>query len=305
VLTVIIALASITYWTYNDLALSDLSSKNEQFFQSFFNAYNKNSYVPPNLEQGGCDLCAFSWALPYSISAAFLLVQGFLFIRFRKIGLKGQRSEWQNKFLIALAAALVAIPLTFAGFLSFSANPSAAVERYISVSTYFLMLIPTSLSAGWLLRSLKTPYFFVILIILSISVAIGSNSPDAAPVEHKSSEVGFALYATYLEILPLKQYVPPQSLMYIDNDVPEFWYLDRHNLDIYEPLSYQTTRDVLHNLANGTLNYFPNDQGNVTFFIIKTDRLLNATASFKDVNLVQSTGIHKVFLIQKELPRAQ
>jgi hypothetical protein len=303
-LTAIIAVASIAYWSYNDLALSSLTSTNEQFFQSFFNAYNRGSHQPPNLGQGGCEICAFSWALPYSISAAFLLVQGYFFIRSRRLGLKGQRSEWQNKFLIAVAAALVATALTFAGFLSFSADPSASVERYISLSTYFLMLIPASISAGWILKSLRTPYFFVMLIILSISVAIGSNTPDTAPVEHRSSEVGFALYATYLEILPLKQSVPAQSLMYIDNDVPEFWYLDRHSLDIYEPTSFQTTRDVLLNFANGTLDYFPNDKGNVTLFIIKTDRFLNGTASFKDVNLVQSTGIHKVFLIQKEPPQA-
>jgi hypothetical protein len=51
--------------------------------------------------------------------------------------------------------------------------------------------------------------------------------------------------------------------------------------------------------ANGTLNYYPNDRGNLTLFIIKTDRLLNATASFKDVNLVHSTDIHKVYVIQR------
>ena len=105
-------------------------------------------------------------------------------------------------------------------------------------------------------------------------------------------------------LLILKQQVPAQSLMYIDNDVPKFWYLDRHSLDIYEPRSFKTTRDVLHNFANATLNYPPNDQGDVTLFIIKTDRLLNGTVSFKDVNLVHSTGIHKVFRIQKELPQA-
>jgi hypothetical protein len=60
-------------------------------------------------------------------------------------------------------------------------------------------------------------------------------------------------------LLLLKQQVPAQSLMYIDNDVPKFWYLDRHSLDIYEPRSFKTTRDVLHNFANGTLNYPPND----------------------------------------------
>jgi hypothetical protein len=303
-LTAIIAVSSIAYWSYNDLALSSLTSTNEQFFQSFFNAYNRNSHEPPNLEQGGCELCAFSWALPYAISAAFLVVQGLFFIRSRKIGLKGQRTEWQNKFFMAVAAALVATAVTFVGFLSFSADPSASIERYISLTTFFLMLIPASISAGWILNSLRTPYFFVMLIILSISVAIGSNSPDAAPVEHRSSQVGFALYATYLEVLPLKQYVPAQSLMYIDNDVPEFWYLDRHKLDIHEPTSYQTTREVLRNLANGTLDYFPNDKGDVTIFIIKTDRLLNATASLKDVNLIQSTGIHKVFLIEKEPPQS-
>jgi hypothetical protein len=164
------------------------------------------------------------------------------------------------------------------------------------------MLIPASLSAGMILNSLRTPYFFVVLIILSISVYIGSGSPDAAPMEHKPFEFGFAQYATYLEVLPLKQYVPTQSLMYVDNDVPEFWYLDRHSLDIYGPLSYQSTRDVLLNFANGTLDYFPNYQGNQTFFIIKTDRLLNATVSFKDVNLVQSTGNHKAYFIQEEPP---
>jgi len=302
-LTAIFALASITYWSYNDLALSDLSQKNELFFQSFISAYRESSHLPPNLGVGGCELCAFSWALPYSISAAFLLVQGLFFIRFRKLGLKGQRSQSQNKFLIAVTAALLAIPLLFVGFLSFFADPSASIERYISGSSYFLMLIPASLSAGMILNSLRSPYFFVVLIILSVSVAIGSNSPDAAPVEHRSSEFGIARYATYLEVLPLKQYVPAQSLMYIDNDVPKFWYLDRHSLDIYDPISFQTTRDVLRNFANGTLNYYPNDQGDLTYFIIKTDRL-NATASFKDVNLVHSTGIHKVYVIQKEPPQA-
>jgi hypothetical protein len=300
-LTAIIALASITYWTYNDLALADLSLKNEQFFQSFFSAYKESSHVPPNLAVGGCEICAFTWALPYSISAAFLLVQGFFFIRFRKLGLKGQRSEWQNRFLIAVTAALVAIPLTFTGFLSFFADPSAGLERYISGSTYFLMLIPASLSAGMILKSLRTPYFFVMLIILSISVHIGSSSPDVAPIENKSSEFGFALYATYLEVLPLKQYVPSQSLMYVDNDVPEFWYFDWPSLGIYAPESFQTTRDALTNFGNGTLDYFPNDQGDTTFFIMKTDRF-NATVSFKDVNLVQSTGAHKAFVKQEEPP---
>jgi hypothetical protein len=42
----------------------------------------------------------------------------------------------------------------------------------------------------------------------------------------------------------------------------------------------------------------------LTFFIIKTDRLLHATASFKDVNLVHSTGIHKIYVIQREPPQA-
>jgi hypothetical protein len=100
-------------------------------------------------------------------------------------------------------------------------------------------------------------------------------------------------------LLLLKQHVPAQSLMYIDNDIPKFWYLDRHSLDIYEPG---------HNFANGILNHPPNDQGDqgdVTLFIIKTDRLLNGTVSFNDVNLVHSTGIHKVFRIQKELPQAR
>jgi hypothetical protein len=109
-------------------------------------------------------------------------------------------------------------------------------------------------------------------------------------------------------LLLLKQHVPAQSLMYIDNDIPKFWYLDRHSLDIYEPGSSQITRDVLHNFANGILNHPPNDQGDqgdVTLFIIKTDRLLNGTVSFNDVNLVHSTGIHKVFRIQKELPQAR
>jgi hypothetical protein len=59
---------------------------------------------------------------PLSLFKAF-------FIPFRKMGLKGQRAEGQNKFLIALTAALVAIPLTFAGFLGYSADPSVAVER--------------------------------------------------------------------------------------------------------------------------------------------------------------------------------
>ena len=304
-LTAIIALSSITYWSYNEFALSALTSKNEQLFQSFFSANDRSSYIPPNLGPGGCDLCAFSLALPYSLSAAFLLVQGLFFIRFRKIGLRGERSEDQNKFLIALTAALVAIPLTLVGFLSYSTDPSAGVERYVSGSAYFLMLIPASLLAGMILKSLRTRYFFVILIILSISVAIGSNSPEAAPFEHESFEAFSPLYATYLEVLPLKQYVPAQSRMYIDNDVPKFWYLDRHTLDIYESRSYQTTRDVLQDFANGTLSYFPNDKGEVTLFIIKTDRLLNATTSFKDINLVHSTGIHKVFLIQKEPPQVR
>jgi hypothetical protein len=42
----------------------------------------------------------------------------------------------------------------------------------------------------------------------------------------------------------------------------------------------------------------------LTFFIIKTDRLLHATASFKDVSLVHSTGIHKIYVIQREPPQA-
>lgn len=300
-LTAIIALASITYWTYNDLALADLSIKNQQFFQSFYGAYEESSHVPPNLGAGGCAICSYTWALPYSISAAFLLIQGLFFIRFRKLGLKGQRSEWQNRFLIALTAALVAIPLTLIGFLSFFADPSASIERYITSSTYFLMLIPASLSAGMILNSLRTPFFFVVLIVLSISVHIGTSSPDAAPMEHKPFEFGFAQYSAYLEVLPLKPYVPSQSLMYLDNEVPEFWYLDRSSLDIHGTQSYQSTRDVLINFANGTLSYFPNDQGDTTFFIIKTDRF-NATVSFKDLNLVQSTGAHKAFLIQEEPP---
>jgi hypothetical protein len=304
-LTTIIALACVTYWSYNDLALSSLTAKQDQFFQSFFDVYNRESYVAPNLGQGACDLCAFSWALPYSISAAFLFVQGLFFIRFRKLGLRGHGIEWRNKFLIALIAVLVAIPLAFVGFLSFFADPGAAVERYLSVSTYFLMLIPACLSAGMILNSLRTPYFFGILIILTISVALGSNSPEAAPFENVSSEVSFALHDTYIEVLPLEQYVPAQSRMYIDNDVPKFWYLDRHELDIDEPTSFQTTRDVLLNFANGTLSFSPADQGNVTLFIIKTDRLLNATTSFEDVHLVHSTGIHKVFLVQEGLPKAR
>jgi hypothetical protein len=59
--------------------------------------------------------------------------------------------------------------------------------------------------------------------------------------------------------------VRAQSLMYIDNDVPKFWYLDRHSLDIYDPISFQTTRDVLRNFDNETLNYYPNDQGNLIY----------------------------------------
>jgi hypothetical protein len=42
----------------------------------------------------------------------------------------------------------------------------------------------------------------------------------------------------------------------------------------------------------------------LTFFIIKIDRLLNATTSFKDVNLVHSTGIHKIYVMQREPPQA-
>jgi hypothetical protein len=137
------------------------------------------------------------------------------------------------------------------------------------------------------------------LVILSISIAIGSNSPEAALFEHRSSEVSFVLYATYLEVLPLKQYAPARSLMFIDNDVPKFWYVDRHTLDIYEPRSYQTTRDMLHNFANGTLNSFPNERGNITPLIIKTDRLLNATASFKDVNLIDSPASIRYFLCRE------
>jgi hypothetical protein len=73
-------------------------------------------------------------------------------------------------------------------------------------------------------------------------------------------------------------------------------------LDIYEPSSYQTTKDTLRNFGNGTLSYFPNAKGNTTFFMIKTDRI-NGTAAYKDVNLVQSTGTHKVFVVEKDLAK--
>jgi hypothetical protein len=299
-LAVICVLTSITYWTYNDLALSTLTLNDQKFFNSFFHAYETKTAVRPNIEQPGNDIYAYSWALPYAISAAFLLVQGLFFIRSRRLGFKGQTSELRNKFLISVGAALVAIPLTLVGFLSFFADPSASVERYVSVSTYYLMLIPASFSASSILHVLKAPYFLIVLIILSISIGIGSNSSEIAPFERKSFESIVPLYTTYLEILPFKRYVPIQSLMYLDTDVPGFWYLELPSLDIYEPQSYGDTRDVLRDFANGTLNYFPNYRGDVTMFMIKTDRL-NSTASYKDVNLVQSTGIHKIFVAEKAL----
>jgi hypothetical protein len=293
ILAAICVIFAIAYWVYNDQALSTLTMNSVRLVETFFAEFGSNSYVAPNLSSGN-EIFAFSWALPFSLSSAFILV--FL--------TKLRKREYRHivvddKILISLGAACVAVPLTSIGFMSFLFAPNAAIERYISVSTFFLMLIPTSVGAGLLLRSLKTKYAYPLLGIIIFSVAVGSYSPEFAPLEHKSFESFRPTADANAELSGFERYVPDHSYMYIDNDIPPFGQLVSSETHIDYPISGQTTRNVLNDFGSGELDLFSAIQGKVTFFIIKSDRITNST-SYDDINLIGSSGDHKTFVIERK-----
>ncbi len=267
-----------------------MSRSGERIFQGFSSSFENSSYSPPNFTAGN-EMYALAWALPYGISTAFLLV--YLFNRLRRKS--SQLSE--DKYLVTFCAAAIAIPLTFLGFVSFVLSPGAAVERYVSVSTYFLMMLPAGIVAGLILRKTRTVHFVPALCVLALSVGVGAYSPDVAPLEHRDFESQTPRYDAYLELSSLEKHIPAESYMYVDNDIPPFGQLRSDTLIFRSPKSYQDTRQVLDEFANGILDPRDLDKPK-TIIITREDRMMNHV-SYPELNLVHSSGNHLTFIKEK------
>lgn len=306
-LLLVAIVVTLAYWSYNETAFSTISQDAGKLSISISNSTAVSTYVPPESRSEGGEIFAFSWALPLAISSAFVLV--YLLQSFQK----GPSILAGNRYWISLCAAILATSFGLVGFVSFVHNPEAANDRYMSVISYFLALVPSSTVLALILRSSKI-YRLACLGIIASSVAIGSFSPELAPNEHKSFESEHPTYDAYLEVSQMEQYFPARSVVYFDNDIVEFNRLNSTTISIDLPQSYKTTRVILSAFGSGEFNLTQErvPPGRDLFFLIKTDRmqstypeLLKASylKDYNEINLVQSSGNHMTYLIESSLKR--
>lgn len=252
-------------------------------------------YVPRYF-QGEFAQDAYSWAFPVGVSGA--LIASFLSAIIRRKAKFAQKDETLNMF--AVSSGIVGLLLILVGFISIVRAPAASVDRYVNDVAYALLLIPTAAVCSQFIGSRKRLLSFCLIALFMGYILIGSSCPDWAPLENSTFGATAATYTGFVEASTIVKFLPNNITIYCDYDIPLGGVAWLNNVSFTGPESFQTTRNILDSIKDGTFNPYTPFYENApeTFaslnstYTVKTDQIQNYTVIDDQFNVVYNSGFH-------------
>jgi hypothetical protein len=279
----------LAYWTTNWQVFSGVINPLIRFMRILTSFQQLPSIYTPQYQAAGFELFSFAWALPVSLAGAY-----FLFAILRPKKEKTLSALGLNRSVLS-SATLLGLILIISAFASVIASPGAAVERYINVPGYTLLLLPSSFVLGRLLLSRKIIVVLLIVSVLFAALVIGSSSPDWAPFENPTFGSVSSTYTSSLEADTLTNILPNSTRLYEDHDIPLAEVADIRGLTFITDRSYQTTRSVIQKFKLNSLDSLV-DKYEGTVIVIKIDEIVDQGILNTHVNVIYNSARHIAIL---------
>jgi len=280
---------TLGYWSVDCQVFAGVFNPLRRFLLIFINFEASPSIYSPQYQSTGFELFSFAWALPVAFSAAYLVL-------IPRSGRKGK--SWFNRDLrqnVTYIAALVGLLLILGAFFSVIINPGAAVERYINMTGYALLIFPSSCVFGRFLLSHKKAAVLFSVLLLSTNVVIGSSSPDWAPFENPAFGAFRSTFTSFIEANTIVTLLPNNTFLYEDHDIPVAGVARLRNMLLVTDRSYQTTRNVIQIFKNNSFSPFDTKYKAVVI-VIKTDEIVDQRMFHNYINVVYNSKRHAAII---------
>ena len=280
-----ISVISFSFWIVNDLVLKSLIGPISSLFNILTGPIQPSIYTP-QYYSGGLKIYAFAFALPVAFSGAYVIVSMLSHIR--------KTSIRRPINLPVLSSAVIGLLFLGLGFIFIIKGPGYSLERYFSVISYVLLLIPSAIVGGHLIIQKRKLVSVSILLLLAAFLFIGTQSPDWAPFENPEWGAIHTTYTSNIEANTISDFISSEYYVYFDNDIRLDVIAFMKGVSVSTTQSYQTTRNVLEGITEGT---FQTDSFHkpVTLYIIKTSKVNPIIIRVTQVNLVYSSNHHQTF----------
>jgi len=279
---------SVTYWFADAQVFAGVINPLLKFLHTLLGFGQGPSVYSPQYFGGGYEIFSIAWAVPVSISAAFLIM---LLWSARAKMRRSMLANFSQHFFFA--SSLAGLLLVGVAFISILASPGAAVERYINVPAYAFLVFPASLVLGQLLSSRKKVIVCLSILVFLVSLVVGMSSPDWAPFENPTFGAVRFTYSSSREVNTLARILPNNSRLYEDHDIPLAEMAELGNVSFITDKSYQTTRSVIdlfrqNQFASNDVKY------ENAIIVLKIDEIVDQNILSKHVNIIYSSGRHVV-----------
>jgi hypothetical protein len=242
-----IIVVTLIFWSLDPRILQGVTTPIRRLVDILTNFTYKPSVYSSQYETSGSLIFSFSWALPVSLTMAYLLT--FLLYE-RKIGkVHRELAEYFGP-----TSAFIGLAILFASFVSTILSPGASLERYLSVPAYTLMIYPAVSVLQKILSINKKLFSGLILAIILVNINIGSFSPDWAPFENPAFGAYRSTFKGYQEANRIIASLPDEIRIYEDNDLPVVEVANIRNMNVTRDGSYQTIRAIINKFKENTIS---------------------------------------------------
>lgn len=273
----------IAAWSSQAILLNGVTAPVEKFIETLVSFGRIRTSYSLQYQSQGLELYAYPWAVPVSVSAAFLLLS-------LKDLLKRNPRRKGLDYVFFLASAAVGLILVLLGFASVVSNPGAAVERYVNGTAYGLLSFSTALVFFVMFRGRKI-FAVLAIALLFANIVIGTNSPDNAPFEHESFGAFRTTWISTIEAHDIIVFLNSTTRVYGDHDIPVSSLMSQIGLQNQTYVGFQPIRAVLETFKNNSFTPF-DPQYASSVFIIKTDEIINHGLFSNYVNTLYNSERH-------------
>ncbi|MCW4009508.1 MAG: hypothetical protein NWF05_02670 [Candidatus Bathyarchaeota archaeon] len=290
------SIMTLAYWSFNQPIFNSIVNPLTTLLTTVSAPSSGPSVYTPNYFVSTSTSFSLVWALPVGISGAFVISYFYKILKNRK---KISRLSKKTTLILPFVAGAVGLFFILVAFASIINAPGAAVERYVNTAAYLLLIFSSAVAAFQIIKSKQSFAIITMICLLAVSIFVGVGSPDWAVFENPGFTAVHSTYTGYVESTTMLKFLPNGTTVYTDNDLPDFlWMPELVNVDLYEPISYQTTRNVLDSVKNGFFNLTNPEYSQINInatYIIKLSEISNLTVVNKYMNALYNSGSHVVF----------
>ena len=183
------------------------------------------------------------------------------------------------------------LSIIMVSFISMLLSPGAALERYMNVPAYLLLLVPSAMLFPRVFSSSRKYFILIGVLLLSTNIYIGTKSPNWAPFENPTFGAYRSTYMGYLESEDIVKTLPTGVRVYEDNDLPLYELASLENISVTKDRSYQTIRVVIQGYKSNNID-LKNQRIFNSLSYITTSEITDYSLFQEPVDLVYSNGLH-------------